>query len=177
MRLVGQVDVHVPVRFHRLLFPFLGTFLTGVYRDRRMGRHMQCTHGASAQRGWLVEGPRGRGPWQATPGLFNTLLPLQPPKPSDLSIVCFTSGTTGKQRHPGHQPGPPAPLPGSRGGVTAGVSSALWGTAEPCPVPGSRCWVPPAAPSASTGWRDVDGQCVLGGPGVGAGPLGHVILL
>lgn len=54
-----------------------------------------------------VGAPKGAG-WWGGPGVlgpslgfFNTRLfsPLQPPKPSDLSIVCFTSGTTGKWRH------------------------------------------------------------------------------
>uniref|UniRef100_A0A452RM86 Arachidonate--CoA ligase n=1 Tax=Ursus americanus TaxID=9643 RepID=A0A452RM86_URSAM len=49
-----------------------------------------------------------------------------PPKPSDLSIVCFTSGTTGEQRCPDHQPGPPV-ASGGLGGVDAGVSGALRG--------------------------------------------------
>uniref|UniRef100_A0A452RLV0 Arachidonate--CoA ligase n=1 Tax=Ursus americanus TaxID=9643 RepID=A0A452RLV0_URSAM len=66
----------------------------------------------------LVEGSGGLGPWLATLGPFNSHLfsTLQPPKPSDLSIVCFTSGTTGEQRCPDHQPGPPV-ASGGLGGV------------------------------------------------------------
>lgn len=102
-----------------------------------------CAQGR-AQRGWLVEGPGDLGPRLATLGIFNTLLfsLLQPPKPSDLSIVCFTSGTTGKQRLLAHQPGLPAPFPGSLGSVAD--CRSLW-----CPLWDGlsfRRWVLPAAP-------------------------------
>lgn len=93
----------------QLLFPFPGTCLAARHRHTDVP-----THTAHRGAGWW-RGPRTLSPWLATSGLFNTHLfsPLQPPSPSDLSIVCFTSGTTGKQKYPGHQPGPPAPFPGS----------------------------------------------------------------
>lgn len=126
-----------PLDFLSFFSPFLGTCLPTLLTTARAYTnadtyshpHTAHTHSGSAQRGWLVEGSRDLGAWLATLGLFNTRLfsPLQPPKPSDLSIVCFTSGTTGKQRHPTHQPGPPALVTGNLGEVTAEVSSALCG--------------------------------------------------
>lgn len=113
-----------------------------------------------AQGSWALAGLWGR---------FNTCLfsPLQPPKPSDLSIVCFTSGTTGKQRHSGHQPG------------HLHLSQQLWWGAWRglwCPVWARLRLVLCLAldvgsllllPVLSIGWLDVDGQCELGGRGWG----------
>ena len=152
MRLVGQIDVHVRLGFLGFSFSFLGTclltFPMTAFRAMHTCRHMPAPS-RSAHMGVCTEGLAGEGPRLGTLGLFNTLLfsPLQPPKPSDLSIVCFTSGTTGKQRLLAHQPGPPAPFPGSFGRVTETSPAPSVGWAEPCPVPGSRLWVLPAAPS------------------------------
>lgn len=84
--------------------------------------------GGCAQKGLLVERPGDPGPWLATLGPLNSRLfsTLQPPKPSDLSIVCFTSGTTGEQRCPDHHPGPQA-TSSSLGGVDSGLSGVLGG--------------------------------------------------
>lgn len=114
-----------------------------------------------AQKGQVVEGSGGLGPWLATLGPFNSHLfsTLQPPKPSDLSIVCFTSGTTGEQRRPDHQPGPPI-TSGGLGGMDAGVSGALRGMAEPflclAPDDGPSCHSQCPAGGSTGGWTWMD---------------------
>lgn len=122
MKLVGQISVHTPVRFPQLLslFPERSpAHLSECSTQEHAGMPNTCSHPHTAYTwAWLVGELRHLGPWLATLGLPNTLLfsPLQPPQPDDLSIVCFTSGTTGKQRHADPQPRLPAPFPGGLAG-------------------------------------------------------------
>jgi len=155
------MDVQAPIRFPQPFFPFprdVPARLSGCStQGMRTAPHVA---GGGAQKGQLVEGPGGFGPWLATLGpLTHTSSQLCSPRSPATSPLCVSQAAQQVSR--GAQITSQGHLQASLAALVQRMQGALVpcaARAEPCPVPGSRRWAPPAAPSAQQEAAQVAGR-------------------